>query len=209
MYYFKVRGVLCKGMLSPLWNKQDSSRRKASSRLLPDLHSLPRPEPCSTRGMQLYHHRLKRITTNKHWITTKKKKPHTCAVSSIFRYCFFWRAAKAPSPTGDKRDTGCLRALTGNAVEPSGSHTGSLTQQRESHAASHTWLFPLKGKEWQMRALGAHVVREEGLHREKPAVKKLLHGCSSSSGLTKWMPASSGGNKEMGFRAVLLGQTHA
>lgn len=51
-------------------------------------------------------------------------------------------------------------------MEPSGSHTGSLTQQRESHAASHTWLFPLKGKEWQMRALGAHVVREEGLHRE-------------------------------------------
>lgn len=35
------------------------------------------------------------------------------------------------------------------------------------------------------------MVRDEGLHEEKTAVKKLLHGCSSSSG----------GNKEMGFRA--------
>lgn len=35
------------------------------------------------------------------------------------------------------------------------------------------------------------MVRVEGLHEEKTAVKKLLHGCSSSSG----------GNKEMGFRA--------
>lgn len=50
-------------MLSPHGPRYYSSRRKASSHLLPDLYSLSQPEPCSTEAVWLYHHRLKKVTT--------------------------------------------------------------------------------------------------------------------------------------------------
>lgn len=173
MYYFKVRGVLCKGMLSPLWNKQDSSRRKASSRLLPDLHSLPRPEPCSTRGMQLYHHRLKRITTNKHWITTKKKKPTPVSFPAFLDIAFFGEPQKRPRPqvisaalAASERWQETLWNLPEATQGPSrsrGNHMQPLTLGFFHSKAKNGKCGP-----WE------HMWWEKKVYTEKPAVKKLL-----------------------------------